>query len=207
MKKETRAIKGIEVREAPEGSSFIGVLEGYGAVFDSESVEFASRKGPWVERIERGAFAQSLVEQPDVKALWSHRSDAIIGRTPDTLTLSEDERGLRAEIRLVDTQLNRDLIANINGGLVDAMSFGFEVERDEWVKGETRDTRVLKQVRLYEVSPVVFPAYPDTAIAVRSHEEFLLNVAEAEKRDDAEQSVNAPCRALWEATLGIQTNK
>lgn len=203
MKLERRANKGVEVREAPADSGFIGILEGYAAVFDSDSVEFDSRKGPWVERIKPGAFARSLTEKPDVVALWSHRSDMPIARTPD-LTLTEDERGLRVEIPLVDTGTNRDLLANVRAGIVDAMSFGFEVVKDAWNKAEARAIRTLEDVVLHEVSAVVWPAYPDTTLAARSAEEFLQSEEEPETAPEPEtQSVNAPQRDLWSARLGI----
>jgi len=115
---QTRALHGLTVREAAKDSGFIGILEGHAAVFDSDSLPFDGWGKPWVERIQRGAFSRTLKEQPDVKALWSHRSDAILARSPDTLSLAEDERGLRVEISLIDTQQNRDVLASVRAKLV-----------------------------------------------------------------------------------------
>lgn len=214
---ETRACKGIEIREAPEGTDYIGVLEGYAAVFESNSVEFESFDGPWVEQVERGAFKRSLETRQDVKALWSHDSSQIIARSPNTLKLEEDERGLHIEMSLVDTNLNRDLLANVRGGNVDSMSFGFEVIEDEFQRSKDKNVpskRTLKDVELYEVSAVVWPAYPDTKLAERSVEKFLQAQEEdareesQEDSDDGEQSEpNAPLRSLWAARLGVKTNK
>ena len=164
---EHRAMRGLEVRAAEEGSEHIGILTGYAAVFDSDSQEFSGWEKPWVERIAPGAFARSLTDQPDVKALWSHRDDAILARSPDTLSLQEDETGLRVDIRLIDTQQNRDVLASVKGGLVDAMSFGFQARKVTWEEGEERETRTLLDVDLYEVSPVVWPAYPATSISTK----------------------------------------
>lgn len=163
-----RAIRGIEVREASKDSGFIGVLEGYAAVFNSDSVPFTGYEKPWVERIAPGAFTRSLREHPDVKALWSHRSDAIIGRAPDTLKLEEDARGLRVQIMLIDTQQNRDILASVRAKQVDAMSFGFTAKSVRWDEGDERDVRTLEDVTLDEVSPVVWPAYTDTVLSARS---------------------------------------
>lgn len=202
-KKETRALQGIEVREAPEDSPFIGILEGYASVFNSDSVPFDGGRRDWVERVQPGAFARTLREKPDVKAFWSHRSDQILARAPETLTLMEDERGLKATIHLVDTQLNRDLLTQIRAGIVDAMSFGFTVNAQSWEKDDAnhRDIRTVTDVELFEVSPVVFPAYPDTSIAVRSQEQFH-EKEEQERTDAAPAEPFAPKRAAWRARLG-----
>lgn len=165
---EIRTLRRLQVRDAATGSGHIGVLTGHAAVFDSDSVEFAGWGRPWIERIAPGAFARSLKENPDVVALWSHRTDAPIARAPQTLRLAEDAEGLAVEISLVDTQRNRDLLAEVRSGVVDAMSFGFEVKSEKWEKGEARDLRTLLDVDLFEVSPVVFPAYPGTSISARS---------------------------------------
>lgn len=172
MQLEHRAVKGLTLRAAPEASGFLGVLTGYAAVFNSDSVRFTGYQKDWVERIAPGAFSRSLKDQPDVVALWSHDAARPAGRTPDTLTVREDERGLAVEISLVDTSTNRDLLANVRAGIVDAMSFGFVPVKTAWEEASALDTRTLQEVQLFEVSPVVWPAYPDTSLAARSHRSF-----------------------------------
>jgi len=186
----TRALHGLSVREAEKESGFIGILEGHAAVFDSDSLAFDGYGKPWVERIQRGAFSRTLKEQPDVKALWSHRSDAILARSPDTLSLAEDDRGLRVEIKLIDTQQNRDVLASVRAKLVDSMSFGFSARSVKWEEGKERDVRTLLDVDLFEVSPVVWPAYPDTAISARSAASFRSNDGTAELKAIAEERDN-----------------
>jgi len=194
---ETRAHKGIEVRAAPDDSEFIGVLEGYAAVFGSNSLEFDSFDGPWVERIQPGAFKRTLKERGDVRALWNHDSGTIIARAPNTLDLSEDDKGLRVKISLVDTSVNRDLLANVRAGNVDSMSFGFNVRNDDFDrKKDEPNVRTLTDVDLIEVSAVVWPAYPDTALAVRSVEAFLAT-------DEPEPKPTAPQPSLREQRLRI----
>lgn len=171
-KRETRTARGLELREAPKDSGLLGVLVGYASVFNSDSLEFDGYERPWVERVAPGAFKRSLSENPDVFALWQHDPAQVIARAPDTLTLAEDERGLRVEIGLPDTTTARDLLARVKAKVVDAMSFGFTVKSQKWEEGEQRDLRTLLDVDLFEVSAVVWPAYPETALAVRSHEEF-----------------------------------
>jgi hypothetical protein len=144
-------------------------LVGHAAVFDEEF-----NTGWMIESIERGAFKKSI-KKDDVRALWNHNSDYVLGRNKaGTLTLREDDKGLLVDISPPDTQWARDLSISIERGDVSQMSFGFEAVDVEWMRGEKDqpDRRILRQVRLWDVSPVTFPAYQDTDIAVRSHEEW-----------------------------------
>lgn len=157
----------IEVRAA-EGSP--ATLIGYASVFNS-----ATDIGWFDEQVQPGAFARSLAEGDDIRALFNHDIDQIIGRrSAGTLRLSEDATGLRVEIDLPDTTVARDLAANIAVGNIDGMSFGFRVREESWELGDEktgqRDLRKLLDVELVEVSAVTFPAYPDTSIAKRSRE-------------------------------------
>lgn len=169
MKIQTRAqVKSLTLRAAVEGSPFIGVLEGYAAVFNSDSQPFVEEGKPWVERIAPGAFKRTLIEQPDVRALWAHDAAQVIGRAPDTLKVSEDDHGLKVELSLIDTSINRDALASVRGGLVDAMSFGFIARAAEWTGGTLQDIRTLLDVELVEVSVVAWPAYEAASIGARS---------------------------------------
>lgn len=142
-------------------------IVGYAARFDSDSVDL----GGFIETIAPGAFKRSLAEAADVRALIDHDPSKIIGRTKSgTLALREDEKGLLSEIDPPDTQTARDLIACIERGDIDGMSFGFLCRKDEWTVGEEGkpERRRLLDVDLLDVSAVTFPAYPDTQVAVRS---------------------------------------
>lgn len=217
MNIERRALKGLTVRAADQGSDFIGVLTGHAAMFNSDSVAFEGAGKPWVERIAPGAFTRTLQENPDVVALWSHDASKPAGRTPETLSIREDETGLAVEIRLVDTATNRDLLTNIRAGIVDAMSFGFIPVRTQWEEQQGRDVRTLLDVDLLEVSAVVWPAYPDTSIGARSQRQFRELRATApdlkevmQERDaflrstPAAAIITTPERDIWAARLGIK---
>jgi len=165
----TIAVSGLEVRGGRGAES---TIVGHAAVFDRDSEPIA---GQFIERIQKGAFSRAIKEGQDVRALWNHDVNIVLGRTKSgTLTLVEDEVGLRVVLRPPDTQAGRDALASINRGDVDQMSFGFMVREQEWKHGENGglDVRTLVDVDLFDVSPVTFPAYPDTDVAVRSHNEF-----------------------------------
>ncbi len=152
----------IEVR-ATENDSEPAVLVGYAALFG----ELSEDLGGFQERIAPGAFSKSL--GGDVRALFNHDPNLIIGRTRSgTLKLSEDQRGLRAEITLPNTSAARDLLESVRVGNVDQMSFGFRTISDNWEDHEGKIVRTLLEVNLFDVSPVTFPAYPQTEIAKRS---------------------------------------
>lgn len=147
-------------------------LTGYAAVFNRDSIDM----GNWTERVAPGAFAKSISEG-DVRALWNHNTDIVLGRTRSgTLSLSEDEHGLRMTLDPPDTQYVRDLvIAPIARGDVDQVSFGFRAVKERYEYDAERDwvTRTLLEVRLYEVSPVAMAAYPDTIISARALEQIM----------------------------------
>lgn len=159
---------GIEIRA--HGEQAEPKIEGYAAVFGQPSVLLY---GQFREVIERGAFAGDLAG--DVRALWNHDTNMPLGRTKaGTLALVEDAHGLRVEIDPPATSWGRDAVESIRRGDVDQMSFGFDVVEDEWDQQDDGTlVRTLRKVKLYEVSPVVFPAYPQTAVSVRGGDAAL----------------------------------
>lgn len=153
------------------------VLRGHAAVFNSLSEDL----GGYREQIMPGAFADAIAGD-DVRALFNHDPNFVLGRNRSkTLKLSEDARGLAIQIDLPDTQTVRDLVvAPIERGDVSQMSFGFSVRPggQDWAKDdEGRVIRTLKKLRLFDVSPVTFPAYPQTDIGVRELRAFLASLA------------------------------
>lgn len=181
------------------------VVVGYAAVFDVLSVELWG----FFEKVKPGAFSKTIGES-DVRALWNHNSDMVLGRTKSgTLRLKEDEIGLRIEVEPPEAQWARDAVVTIERGDVDQMSFGFNTMRDYWYQedgGGGRLIRELLEVRLFDVSPVTFPAYPDTTVQVRE----LLGAdwptfAEALDRLERGQATAADFRMLDQATLAIRS--
>lgn len=166
---ETRSFQAVELRAKMEAGK-APVIEGYAAVFDSLSEDL----GGFREKIRPGAFKGAIADGCDVRALWNHDNNFVLGRTTArTLSLSEDDRGLLATIHPPDTQWARDLMVSIGRGDVSQMSFGFQVEKDEWDdKDKNSVVRTIHSFRrLFDVSPVTSPAYPDTTVALRSLEE------------------------------------
>ena len=97
--------------------------------------------------------------------------------------MREDEQGLYVEIDPPDTQVARDLVTSIERGDISQMSFGFQTIKDSWETEENaaKDLRTLEKVKLWDVSPVTFPAYQETDVAVRSHDCWSQSKAESLK--------------------------
>jgi len=145
-------------------------ITGYAAVFNRMSEDL----GGFREKIAPGAF-RSAIKTSDTRALWNHDSNYVLGRkSSGTLALREDKEGLKVDIDPPDTQWARDLMTSIDRGDVSQMSFGFVAETDQWDEKEGKTpTRTLVKIReLMDVSPVTFPAYPDTQVAMRSLENW-----------------------------------
>lgn len=151
-----------------EFREFEGTTEGFAAVFNSTSEDL----GGFIERIAPGAFDNVLND--DVRALINHDPNMILGRTTSgTLQIEQTEEGLRYSYTDPDTTYSNDLKKSMKRGDVTQSSFSFSIADggDEW---EQRDGKLIRTItkfgRLYDVSPVTYPAYPDTTVATRSLE-------------------------------------
>jgi len=139
-------------------------IVGYAAVFNQLSEDL----GGFREKIAPGAFRKTI-QEADIRALWNHDSNYVLGRNKSgTLKLEEDNHGLRIEITPPNTTWARDLITSIKRGDVDQMSFGFRAIKDRWEVDDGQNIRTLLEVSLFDVSPVTYPAYSQTAVSTRA---------------------------------------
>lgn len=160
-------------------------LTGYAAVFDVAS-RIQDWVGSWDETIAAGAFRKTLRDKTPVLQ-FDHGHDPATGTIPiGTIEqLNEDATGLFVRARLYDNSKVEPIRQAIEGGAIDGMSFRFSVIREEWrdaegkkLKPEQVDDllwagiegiqRTIQEVQLYELGPVVFPAYDATSVGVRS---------------------------------------
>jgi uncharacterized protein len=143
-------------------------LSGYAAKFNTMSEDL----GGFRETIAPGTFARSL-KDGDQFLLRGHEANAVLARTKSgSLKLEEDAVGLRFEAELVDSPIARDTMALVERGDLDGMSFGFGLVRDDWKWDGPVAIRTLKDVDLFEISVVTWPAYRDTDVGVRSRQAF-----------------------------------
>lgn len=164
IERRTFALDEMRIEAREDGAQRI---IGHAAMFNALSEDL----GGFREQIAPGAFEEAI-ETDDIRALFNHDPNHVLGRNrAKTLILSEDQRGLAIEIIPPDTQLARDLMTSMQRGDITQMSFGFSVRPngENWAKDdEGRHIRTLTKVRLFDVSPVTYPAYPQTDVAVRS---------------------------------------
>ena len=160
----------IELRA--EGDGEPNRLFGYAAKFNAQSEPLVDpySGSTFVEIIAPGAFARTLRESPDVRAIFNHDTSCVLGRVKSgTLRLWEDEVGLAFEVSLPDTGFARDLKESVRRGDIDGCSFGFVCRADEITRVGDTVVRTLLDIELYEISTgVAFPAYPDTVVSLRS---------------------------------------
>jgi hypothetical protein len=167
-------------------------IRGLAAVYGLPSRDL----GGFTEIIEPGAF-DHLVDRrrstaaEDVVALWNHDASQLLGRTSaKTLRLWTDSRGLWYEIDPIpNTTLGRDLVEHLKLGNVTGSSFAFTVEDQNQRYERNADGTSVRYISkidgLYDVSPVTTPAYPDTAVAVRSFEQWKQSQQQPEQLQSA----------------------
>jgi HK97 family phage prohead protease len=162
--------------EAVEGDGF--TLEGYAAVFETPT-RIDSWEGRFDEQLSRGAFSKTISERRPVLQ-FDHGRDVATGSVPIGAIeeLREDERGLFVRARLHDNQRVEPIRQAIASGAIDGMSFRFRVMREDWDESGDTPMRTIREVELYELGPVVFPAYEATTVGVRS---LLADLDETEK--------------------------
>ena len=169
------------------------VVRGIGVPFG----KFSQDLGGFKEVIREGAATDSL-KRGDIAMLWQHDQTQPISRqsaTRNALVLEERKSGVHFEqnaAAFTEFQLDK-----INDGVVRQMSFGFRVLKDEdevWTPGKVATREVLK-MDLREISPVTFPAFTSTKIALRSAEahgcdlDWLAVQQAAEAEQAAERAV------------------
>ena len=169
----------IELREDENNENGKMIIEGYAAVFESETL-IGDETWGFYERIEKGAFDGANMK--DVPLKYNHSDSVpILARTRNkSLELKVDDKGLFIHAELLDTQDSVDMYKRIKAGLIDKMSFAFTVAKDseEWTKDEPLHRSIKKFDRIFDVSVVDTPAYEDTSIYARS-----LELADAWKKD------------------------
>lgn len=172
IEREVRTFQSMEIRVDRKKGENPKII-GHAAVFNSPTT-IRGFFGNFIEEVAPGAFEESIGED-DIRGLFNHDPNYVLGRNKaGTLELEEDETGLRYEIDPPETSAGKDTLISIDRGDVTGSSFGFNVIEERWEFSEDEDKpdkRTLVKVKLWDVSPVTFPAFDDTDVAVRKHKE------------------------------------
>lgn len=186
-----------EVRIDPASEDKKKRIVGHAAVFNQLSENMGFRNYEFYEKIAPGAFDDVMSD--DVRSLFNHDYNKVLGRTANkSLILSLDEIGLYTETYPPDTDTAREVLTLIEGGYVNQMSFAFNLKEDKWEYYEKDGKEVtirtiLKFSRLWDISPVTVPAYPQTDVGLRSIDQIFeegrkraqkINNSKSEKEDN-----------------------
>ena len=168
---ERRKIAGtvkIAVRSADSVTETGRTVEGYAAVFGANYQMFDG----YSETIAAGAFDDC--DMSDVVALFNHNDENLLARSTDgkgTLALSVDDHGLKFSFEAPETTAGNDLLINIKLGNIQGCSFAFTVSEQTITDNDVTNecVRTINKIgKLYDVGPVVFPAYEETEVEVFS---------------------------------------
>lgn len=197
-------LSDVEVRSDGDGPI---EFKGVAAVVNSQTRIGRSAFG-FYEELRAGAFEDSIAAD-DIRMLKNHNTDLILARnTAGNLRLKDTAKGLAVDADMTPTTYARDLGLSLAAGDISQMSFGFEVLDEEWItldedhelKGTVvePELRVIKRVKLWEVSPVTFPAYTDTEAGLRSVEEFdaLMDAPISDLKDERVMALAAEVRSI-----------
>jgi uncharacterized protein len=197
--RETRIFAApVEVRGETDGSATIA---GYGAVFNTPY-----EIGGFTESVAPGAFDKSLKERyDDLAVLADHDPARVLGTTASgTARLSVDDHGLHyeADLDLLDPD-GISTFRKVSTGKVRQSSFAFEVIKDDWTHPEANSIelphRTLREVRLWEASPVLWGANPATQVDLKRAARSLAAALEADEGDTEQAITEGRIAAFFDA--------
>lgn len=149
-------------------------ITGYAVVFNSQSEDMG-----FYETIKPEAITEDTIKRSDIVCLYNHNEDrGILARSrygKGSLKLLVDERGLKYEFDAPKTALGDELLEMLRRGDINQSSFAFTIAEggDKWEKRDGKYYRTITNIdRLFDVSPVITPAYGETSVANRSLEDF-----------------------------------
>jgi len=176
----------VEKRAEGDKKTTLFVIEGYAAKFNSRT-----DLGWFDEEILPGAFDDILND--DVRCLFNHSPNFVLARSNEgkgTLSLTIDATGLKYSYTTPNRTFAIDLQDAIESGDVTQSSFAFRASEVVWIEkeGENELRQIKKIERLYDVSPVTYPAYADTNVAKRNFEARESEKDTKENTSGSEQS-------------------
>lgn len=183
--KQDREYRSMELRALPpeEGEEKRYIVEGYASTFDPYTLMTLDGVD-YKEKIEPTAFDEA--DLTDVVFRLEHEGRVYARSSAGTVELSTDEHGLAVRVDLSKTPTARDVFADIEAGNYPKMSFAFTVADDGDAYDKATHTRTISRIaKVFDVSPVSFPANPGTELSV-STRAYLDGVIEMEKAERLE---------------------
>lgn len=182
---KNREQRDMEFRMNQEEDSSSFEVRGYASTFEPYKM-FTSDEGvDYYEQIDPHAFDEA--DMTDVVFRIDHEGPVYARTSAGTVELWTDEHGLGNRVDLSKTQKARDLYEDIRVGNYPKMSFAFRVADDGDEYDKETHTRIIKRIaKVFDVSPVSFPANPTTELSV-STRDYFNGVIEMEKAERLER--------------------
>ena len=176
--REYRSMNPLVVQQRAQDEEQSFRAEGYATTFDVPYVLYEFDGIKYFEQISSNALDDA--DLSDVVCRFDHEGHVYARTKNGTLTLTPDGRGLKIVADLSTTEAARQMYEEIRTGLIDKMSWAFTVAEDSY-NTETRTRTILKIKKVYDVSPVTFPADADTDISARSFVDGVIAKETAER--------------------------
>lgn len=181
-----KELRVCEIRaKDPAGSDGL-ILEGMPIVYDQPTT-INDPAGQYIEIIRSGALDQADIS--DARLLYNHDLNKVpLARTPKTMQLLKDPAGLKMVATLAGTEEARSVHTAVLRGDLSGMSFAFKVpEGGDSYNAATNTREIFKIEKIYEISVVPFPAYPQTSVEART---AMKDIKEDPLREAAKIRIN-----------------
>lgn len=159
-------------------------ISGLGIVYNSLSQNFAPwARGGMYEMIEPGA-ALGLLDDPDIMVLFNHSQNLVLARNKATATLEDTPEGVKYSFSAPNTTTGNDLLENVKLTNIRKSSFAFIVKEERMEKrswpgiGDINLRVITRFEKLFDFSPVTYPAYESTSVKMRSLIDELETIGE-----------------------------
>jgi HK97 family phage prohead protease len=169
MKQERRTFTGTVIARA-EGENMPKEIGGIAAVINS-----VTDLGYFEEVIMPGAFDNALSKDYDIRCLFNHEAELILGRTKAStcnVFVNADGNLEYTWVPDYENPTHVSVVRSIMRGDITQSSFAFTIKEQTWsdsTKYGTMGKRTINVIdELFDVSPVTYPAYQDTEADARS---------------------------------------
>ena len=164
-----------------ETDADVMTLTGTPIVFDTPTT-INTPDGSYTEVIAAGALDGA--DLTDSRLLWAHDDTRVpLAKTPKTMTFDVDSTGLHMTATLPDTEAAKEVYESVKRGDVSGMSFAFTVAPNGDTWSEDGATRTITKInKVYEVSVVPYPAYPQTSVEARAARQAVTRQAVARRK-------------------------
>ena len=148
-------------------------IDGYVNAVGRDSNKLAGPSGIFIEQIVPKTFEKALEKTSEVKLLFNHKENRVLGTTKTNLKLYEDNIGLRAIATIEDEEVVKKAKENKLTG----WSFGFVALKDKWEETNGINKRFIEDMELLEVSILdKTPAYTGTSIETREDKTLIVEL-------------------------------